>query len=209
MSNKIGPEGIDVLSDPSNYIIVEKPSRQGGVLPHLRGIGRTVTSIIATASFLFPVDSPIKTIRAESQNQQQSLNLESYSEDDYYTNPPEGAIMELSQQTLTLLHGDGNKDKLNIVYFRHGISTERIEKVAKLLFNIAPTNEFPDLVNLYLDPADHTSDFQCNQDVLCKDEVIESAIKSISLASGKVMHGGIVVIDGKELYHCGMVKLRL
>lgn len=100
---------------------------------------------------------------------------------------------------VTLLSGDGNRDKLNMVLVpQNGTTQKMLETVAKkLVFLISPTDEFKDKTNVFADftPGD---DPQCDQNGECNNkQAITNRIDKLA-ATGLVSDITVQVIKSND-----------
>ncbi len=150
-------------SDPSKHNIVEKSSRQGGILNKPL---RVISALFMAGSAILP-----------------SFLVEARPNED-------GAV--------TLLQGDGSKDRLNILLLSYtGTTTQMLQEVAEDIFLIPPTDEFKNKTNVYT--KNPTEDLRCDQNAACDyNTVIREIERVVNL--GVIPHETMIVIKSNEQF---------
>lgn len=145
-----------------------------------RGIRFGAPLLLFVATLLSPIDSPVRAVNAESNPQQAN--------------------------SLTLLHGDGSRDRFNIMLLRdQGVTDQMLQDVAADIFLIPPTNEFKDKVNVYTKNPEE--DLKCGQNAACDwGGAVKREIDRIA-ASGITPHETMMVIKSNDRGGAGQALL--
>lgn len=146
-----------------------------------KGIRVGASALFFVSTLFTPLDVPIKTVKAES-NQNQPTSL-------------------------VLLHGDGARNKMNLLFLDwNGTSLEELQKVAEETFIIPPTDTFKDGVNIYYKHP--VENLNCNQQAECDPTAVTTEIDKVT-NSGLPIHLSLVVIRSSDLSGNGRANIAL
>lgn len=102
-----------------------------------------------------------------------------------------------AQENTQLLHGDGSRNRLNILLFDYSGDMKLVQEVAEDIFLIAPLNEFKDKVNIYTKRP--TENLKCDQNADCDWAAIVREIDHL-IAGGTILHKSLVVVRSNEQF---------
>ena len=174
MLNEKGLGNLEFPS-PEIYNTSEKSSSQEAIFTRrvASHLARVVGSLgLFVSTLVSPLDSPTKVNAQERELQQNTARL-------------------------TLLHGNGSKDRLNILLLPYnGATTAMLQEVAEDLFFVPPLNEFRDDVNGYT--TSNNEDLRCNQSGDCDWEAVNRETHRVLVTTNVIPHRTLVVIKSND-----------